>query len=72
MAKITIELDDEEPEDLRKLRRYTKSIDLCLVLWDIGQYLRKERDDGQKPIIGEETFWDMLEMKGINLEELIE
>lgn len=42
MAKAILEFDLNEPEDVVAHKRAVKALDLCLVLWDMDQYLRAQ------------------------------
>jgi hypothetical protein len=57
--KAILEFDLNEPDDIVAHKRAVKALDLCLVLWDMDQYLRartKYAPDG----MSSET-WDALE-----------
>lgn len=42
MAKAILEFDLNDPDDVVEHKRAVKSLDLCLALWDIEQYLRSQ------------------------------
>ena len=42
MAKAILEFDLTDPDDRNEHKRAIKSLDLCLVLWDMDQYLRSQ------------------------------
>ena len=42
MAKAILEFDLNEPDDRDEHTLMLRSLDLCLVLWDMDQYLRTQ------------------------------
>lgn len=78
-ATLKFNLDDQD--DSMAFSRATKSMDLCLVLWDFQQTLRsklKYPDENMPDIVYAELEWvqeqlfEKMTERGINLDDLIQ
>jgi hypothetical protein len=80
MAKATLEFDLNDSDDVKHHLRSAKSTDLALVLWDFAYNTRKglEWEIEQKNLDSQdvldkvfEKFWEIMEERGIKLDDLI-
>ena len=80
MAKVKIEFDLNEPDDITAHLRAVKSTDLALTLWDMDGYLRgqiKHAPDSMNPeVYGalqdvRDKLYEIMNEHNINLDELI-
>lgn len=80
MAKATLEFDLNDPDDVMAHLRAVKALDMGLILWEIAYNTKKsllnqvefDKLDGYDVIEKfYEKFWEEMNEKGINLDELI-
>ena len=71
MSKMTLTFDVSDPDEEREAKRAMKALDLALCLWDIDQELRDIEKYRQKKSFTREAFWEILNSKGVSLDELI-
>jgi len=78
MSKAIIEFDLSDPDDIIAHKRATKSLDLCLSIWDIEQYLRSKLKHESLSSTEytflekiQEDFYNILDKYHVNLDELI-
>jgi len=68
MAKAILEFDLNEPEDRNEHERMLKSLDLCLALWDMDQYLRSQTKYNESLT---QEQWDVLDETRTKLYEIM-
>jgi hypothetical protein len=68
MAKAILEFDLNETEDRNEHERMLKSLDLCLALWDMDQYLRSQTKYNESLT---QEQWDILDETRTKLYEIM-
>lgn len=79
MAKAILEFDLNEPEDRNEHERMMKSLDLCLALWDIDQYLRSQtkyndnltQEQYDVLDLARTKFYEIMNERSISLDDLL-
>ena len=80
MAQATITFDLNEPDDNMHFMRMAKSTDMALALWEFAYNTKKsfqrdldESDDKSYELLDKvyERFWEILNDKGIKIDDLI-
>jgi hypothetical protein len=80
MAIATLTFDLTDPDDLIEHKRCIKAIDVCLVIWDMDQYLRTRIKYESDTMTNEECgayetmrdkLREILEERSISFDELI-
>ncbi len=80
MAKAILEYDLNDPDDTMAHMRAVKSLDMALVLWEMAYNVKKriqsqaeiEKLDSYDAIEKVfEKFWEEMNERGINLDDLI-
>jgi hypothetical protein len=80
MATETLNFDLNDPDDNMAFMRCAKSTDMALALWEFAYNTKKsfqreldESDDKSYELIDKvyERFWEILNDKGIKLDDLI-
>jgi len=79
MAKATLKFNLDDPSDEEAHRRAVKSLDLCLALWDIDQYLRSQtkyneqltQDAYDALEKARKEFYEILNKRNISIDELM-
>jgi hypothetical protein len=80
MAKATLEFDLNDPDDTMAHLRAVKSLDMALVLWEMAYNVKKriqtqseiEKLDSYDAIEKVfEKFWEEMNARGINLDNLV-
>lgn len=79
MAKAILEFDLNEPSDVEAHKRAVKSLDLCLALWDIEQYLRSQTKYNEQLTQeaydalekARKEYYEILGKHGVSLDELM-
>jgi len=80
MATATLNFDLNDPDDNMAFMRCAKSTDMALALWEFAYNTKKsfqreldESDDKSYELIDKvyERFWEILNDKGIKLDDLI-
>lgn len=80
MAKAILEFDLTDPDDKVEHERAVKSLDLCLALWDIDQYLRAQTKYASDDMPEEaydaltkarEEFYNIMNEHNISLDQLL-
>jgi hypothetical protein len=80
MAEATITFDLNDPDDNMHFMRMSKSTDMALALWEFAYNTKKsiqreldESDDKSYELIDKvyERFWEILNDKGIKIDDLI-
>ena len=81
MAQATINFDLNDPDDVMLFTRMSKSTDMALALWEFAYNTKKafqrELDESNDVKSYElldkvyEKFWEILDDKGIKLDDLI-
>jgi len=78
--KAILEFDLNEPDDVTAHKRAVKALDLCIVLWDIDQYLRSQTkyapDDMPEEVYNaldkaREKFYEIMNEHNVSLDELL-
>jgi len=80
MATATLNFDLNDPDDNMAFMRCAKSTDMALALWEFANNTKKsfqrdldESDDKSYELIDKvyERFWEILNDRGIKLDDLI-
>lgn len=80
MAKAILEFNLADPDDVVEHARAVKSLDLCLALWDMDQYLRSQTkyapDDMSDEVYdaldkAREEFYRIMNEHNISLDDLL-
>ncbi len=80
MAQATINFDLMDPDDLMLFTRMAKSTDMALAIWEFVYNTKKslqreldESDDKSYELIDKvyDKFWEILNDKGIKIDDLI-
>lgn len=85
MARGTFEFDLDNPEDNMAFYRAAKSLDVCLVLWEILYNTKKKFQYDVEALPEQvtkmnmydiidlmyERFWEITNERGVNLDELV-
>ena len=78
--KAILEFDLNERDDIVAHKRAVKALDLCLVLWDVDQYLRAQTkyapDSMPEDVFialskAREEFYDIMNEHSVSLDELL-
>jgi hypothetical protein len=79
MATATLNFDLNDYDDIQSHLRCVKSLDLALALWEFGHNTKKSfeydlgDDDKSHDLVDKiySRFWEILDEKGIKLDDLI-
>jgi hypothetical protein len=80
MATATLNFDLNDPDDNMAFMRCAKSTDMALALWEFAYNTKKslqrelkEDDDKSYELIDKvyERFWEIIQEKGLKLDDLI-
>ena len=78
--KAILEFDLNQEDDDVAHKRAVKALDLCIVLWDIDQYLRSQTkyapDDMPEEVYNaldkaREKFYEIMNERNVSLDELL-
>jgi hypothetical protein len=80
MAKAILEFDLNDPDDVMFHLRASKSLDMALVLWEMAYNVKKQIQsqaetenldtyDAIEKVF--EKFWEVMEERGIKLDDLV-